>query len=112
MDHYFQIEQRGTADEPMLEGLHQGVIQDSRISGSGHAHCTFICRMLDDELAAAQRVCEAVAQTGFSSDSWAAIATAADAWSEYQRHCDKIHALALSVGISDGQWAALMGGVA
>jgi hypothetical protein len=31
MDHYFQIEQRGTADEPMLEGLHQGVIQDSRI---------------------------------------------------------------------------------
>lgn len=30
----------------------------------------------------------------------------ADAWSEYQRLCDKIHALALGVGISDGQWAA------
>jgi Mg-chelatase subunit ChlD len=66
--------------------------------------------MRDNELAAAQRICEAVAQTGLSSDLWAAIVTAADAWSEYQRLCDAIHAL--SVVISDSQWAALMGGVA
>jgi hypothetical protein len=41
--------------------------------------------MRDDELAAAQRICEAVAQTGLNSDLLAAIVTVADAWSEYQR---------------------------
>jgi hypothetical protein len=48
-------------------------------------YCSSVCCIIDNELAKAQRVCEAVGASPSSSELWAAAAALNDAVTEYHR---------------------------
>ena len=48
-------------------------------------HCTFVCKVIDDELSRTQRVCEAVADDSLSAELWQTVVTLSDEWIQYQR---------------------------
>lgn len=77
---------------------------------SDYRYCSYACRRLNDELIAAQRMCQAVGHTEFSSRLWLAAVAAADAWSEYRRLAEDFASAALSVGITAEQLEAIKNG--
>jgi hypothetical protein len=48
-------------------------------------HCTFVCKLIDDELSRTQRVCEAVGDDSLSAELSQTVVTLSDEWTKYQR---------------------------
>lgn len=65
--------------------------------------CCFLCDVVIQELARAQRVCEA---TG-DSTHWVAAVTLSDALTDYYRSDTRLYRAASAAGITDEQWRTI-----
>ena len=77
---------------------------------SKHPHCSFICHVLDNELAKTQRVCEVVGQGAISTELWLTVVELSDAWTKYRQLHSRLFQVAANAGITDEQWRGIKRG--
>lgn len=71
----------------------------------GRSHCSLICRAIDDELARAQRICQAVGAGSQSAELWTKTVELNDGLTELHQLHSQLRGIALSAGLSAEQWA-------
>lgn len=80
-------------------------------NNASDGYCTLICRAIDDELARAQRICEALgAGNPMASKVWAETVALSDGWSQLRELDSRLYRAALSVGFTDEQWQTMKEG--
>ena len=77
-----------------------------------HKHCSFLCKAIDEEVARAQRICQALDGTDspLTAGLLSEISAVADGWNKYRKLDVALLELALSVGITREQWQAIKRG--
>lgn len=72
---------------------------------SNHEYCTFVCSVIDEDLARAHRLCAAIgSQFPETLELWAEIVTCADAWSRYKQLDRELFDTAKASAYSWEQW--------
>lgn len=79
-----------------------------RTRPSNHTYCNHMCRLVDWEVEAAQRVC---ADTG-DTELWLAAVALNDALTDYHTNDSRVYFAARDVGITDAQWRTVKHGSA
>ncbi len=76
-----------------------------------HRYCSFICKVIDREVSATQRVCEAVGtDSPLAAELWAQAVAVSDSWSRFVELDREVLRQARSVGFTAEQWAAVKDG--
>lgn len=82
----------------------------SRRSRQGHSYCSYLCKLIADELGKAQRVCTAIGPGPHSTELWTAAVELSESWTQIQRLHARLKAAARSTGMTEQQWAAIVTG--
>lgn len=81
-----------------------------RRKGAGFQHCGHICRLIDLELAKAQRVCTAVGASPATTELWTAAVELSDSYTRLVQIHARLKTGALREGMTERQWAVLVSG--
>lgn len=82
-----------------------GCTQVATGSNGSLRYCSGICRSMAKELEKAESVCKSVG----APELWGAVVTLSDAVSTYVAELQRVREAARSVGLTDDQWASIIG---
>lgn len=68
--------------------------------------CSFVCKQVDREMDAAQRICNMAGNTPQASELWCNVVELSDVLTKVKALKDEIYQAAMDVGMSNEQWHA------
>lgn len=75
-----------------------------------HRYCSYLCKLIAEEMNKAHRVCTAIGPGTYSTELWTAAVELNEVWTQIQQLHAHLKAAALSTGLTTQQWAAVVTG--